>query len=87
MLPKFLRALWGDLSAAEVKKFRIVAITFLFIIGPYWMLRVMKDGAFDKLVGYEHQPKAKLLSLIIVACVIIFYGKLVDLFANTPCFT
>lgn len=86
MLPRPLRALWGDLSTEEVKKFGILAITLFMIIGSYWLLRVMKNASFDVLVGYDWQPTAKMLSVFSVMLVVLIYSKLVDWLSATALF-
>lgn len=86
MLPRPLRALWGDLSNDEVKKFGILAGTLFLIIGAYWLLRVMKNPSFDLLVGYEWQPVAKFASVFTVVAVVLIYSKLVDMFSAVTLF-
>lgn len=86
MLPKPLRALWGDLSNEEIKKFGILAATLFLIIGAYWLLRVMKNPSFDLLVGYEWQPVAKFASVFSVVLVVLLYSKLVDWFSAVSLF-
>ena len=80
MLSGFFRALWGDLSKTELKKFGFLSCIIMFILGNYWMLRVMKNSFFNDLVGFELQPYAKITSIFVVAIVILIYSKLVDLF-------
>jgi AAA family ATP:ADP antiporter len=79
MLPKPLRALWGDLSSDEVKKFSILGIAFFLIIGTYWMLRVLKVPIFSRFIGVKYIPYAKFISLLFVAGAVIIYSKLIDL--------
>ena len=79
MVPKVFRFLWGNLSSQEIKKYGILSLTFFFTIGSYWLLRPLKDGIFKSIVGIEYQPKAKMLSLLIIIPLILFYSKLVDL--------
>ena len=86
MLPKPLRAIWGDLSAQEVKKFGILASVFFLVIGIYWMLKTMKDPIFDLHVGFNYQPWAKIASLIFVGLAVILYSKLVDWFKKQTVF-
>lgn len=87
MLTKMLRALWGDLTAAEIKKFFLLSITFFLIIGTYWMMRVMKDGIFDYFVDFEtYQPVAKVVSIFFVVFIVAIYGKLVDLLRRKSLF-
>lgn len=86
MLPKPLRAIWGDLTAQEVKKFGILSSIFFMVIGIYWMLKTMKDPIFDLHVGFRYQPWAKIASLVFVALIVIFYSKLVDWFKKQTVF-
>ena len=78
MLNRAVRALWGDLSVDEIKRFGILALTLLCIIGPYWLLRTLKDAFFDQWVGLSYQPSAKMLSLLIIIPLVILYSKLSD---------
>lgn len=86
MLPRPLRAIWGDLTAQEVKKFGILASIFFLVIGIYWMLKTMKDPIFDLHVGFQYQPWAKIASLVFVGLTVIFYSKLVDWFKKRTVF-
>ena len=86
MLPRPLRAIWGDLTAQEVKKFGILASIFFLVIGIYWMLKTMKDPIFDLHVGFQYQPWAKIASLLFVGLVVILYSKLVDWFKKQTVF-
>ena len=86
MLPKPLRILWGNLNGDEIKKFSILATTLFWIIGTYWMLRVMKDSTFDYLVGFEWQPYAKIASLVFVGILIFVYSKFVDVLEKQTLF-
>jgi AAA family ATP:ADP antiporter len=86
MLPKPLKAIWGDLTSQEVKKFGILSSIFFLVIGIYWMLKTMKDPIFDLHVGFRYQPWAKIASLLFVALTVIFYSKLVDWFKKQTVF-
>lgn len=86
MLPRPLRAVWGDLTAQEIKKFGILSSIFFMVIGIYWMLKTMKDPIFDLHVGFRYQPLAKFISVLFIAFVVIFYGKLVDWFRKQTVF-
>lgn len=79
MLSRIARALWGDLSREDLKRFGMLALTFAFIIGTYWLMRPLKDGLFFKIVGKGYQPYAKIASFLFIIPVIFFYAKLVDL--------
>ena len=84
VLPRFLRALWGDLTNDEYKKFGILAVAMMLIIGNYWMLRVTKDALFNLFVGYkEWAPIAKIISPCVMVFAVLGYSKLVDLLKRT----
>src|SRR5437870_2151437 len=80
MFSRIARALWGDLSSDEFKKFGMLAGIFLFIIGTYWLMRPLKDALFMGIVGKLYIPYAKMASFIIIAVLIFIYSKLVDMF-------
>lgn len=81
MLKKLASAIWGKFdSAAEVRKFIMLAANFCVIIGTYWTLRPIKDSIFNAIVGIDWQPRAKMLSLVVVIPLVILYSKLIDMF-------
>lgn len=80
MVSNLFRVLWGDLSREEYKKFGILAVAMMLIIGNYWMLRVTKDALFNLFVGYKtYGPIVKMVSPFIMLAVVLGYSKLVDL--------
>lgn len=79
MFSTIARALWGDLSAEEFKRFGMLSSIFLFIIGSYWLMRPLKDALFMDIVGEFSIPTAKILSFFFIATLILGYSKLVDL--------
>jgi ATP:ADP antiporter, AAA family len=86
MFQAIKRALWGDISGEEFKRFGLLSLTFLFIIGTYWLMRPLKDGLFMDIVGGTWIPRAKMLSLVIIVPLILIYSKLVDLFPKQKLF-
>ena len=86
-LRKISRALWGDLTTDELKKFGILAAIITLILGNYWMTRVMKDGVLKDLVGVEYIPYAKIVSLIAMLFIVSIFSKLVDKFEKHKLFT
>jgi AAA family ATP:ADP antiporter len=86
MFSRLARALWGDLSREELKKFSMLSLTFLFIIGTYWLMRPLKDALFLKIVGKLYIPYAKMASLVFIVPLILVYSKLVDLVAKHKLF-
>lgn len=79
MLSKIKRILWGDLTTEEFKRFGLLSLTLLFIIGTYWLMRPLKDGLFINIVGKNYLPFAKILSLGLIIPLVLIYAKLVDL--------
>ena len=86
MLRKLVHFFWGDFTDEDIKKFGILAVTFFFIIGNYWLIRSLKDPFFASLVGFEWQPYAKIVSLVVNIFVVMFYGKLVDVLRKDKLF-
>ncbi len=80
MVGNLLTRWFGKFQREELKKFLLIAAIFAFTIGVYWMLRPLKDSAFITIVGANFIPYAKVLSLLVVVPLVIFYGKLVDWF-------
>jgi len=79
---RFIRALWGDFSKEELKKFGLLSFVFFLLIGSYWPLKTLKDVVFITMVGSKYQPDAKILSLILFFPLVLFYSKLVDYFSK-----
>ena len=86
MMPNIIRALWGDLTSDEVKKFGILSTTLMLIMGTYWMLRPVKNTLFKSLVGFTWQPTVKILSLVVMIFIVLIYSKLVDIFEKDKLF-
>lgn len=83
MFSKIKRTLWGDISAAEFKHFGLLSATFFFVVGAYWMLRGLKNAFFMQLAGPDFLPLAKVVSIIWLVTLLVFYNKLVDLLEKT----
>lgn len=82
MLHRIIRLLWGDLRGDELKKFLMLAAGFFFLIGPYWLLKTLKDSIFVNTVGPEHHPTVKILSLLLSLPLVLCYSKLVDILSK-----
>lgn len=78
MLQRALRVLWGELSMEEIKRYGLLALTFFFIVGSYWLLKALKDAIFNDLVSFRYQPEAKIASVIVIIPLILLYTELVD---------
>lgn len=86
MLPKPLRMVWGDLSLSELKKFGLFSLALMLTIGPYWMLRGIREAIFIDLVGVRWQPWGKIASLFFIIPLVLIYSKLIDLFKKERLF-
>jgi len=86
MLPKPLRFIWGDLSLSEFKKFGLFSLALMLTIGPYWMLRGIREAIFIDLVGVRWQPWGKIVSFLLIIPLVLIYSKLVDLFKKERLF-
>lgn len=87
MVSRIVRALWGDMSKDELKKFGILSLTLMVILGTYWMLRVNKNAIFGMFVDFRmYQPWAKVVSLVVIALLVLVYSKLVDMFSKEKLF-
>lgn len=75
----YLKVVFGDFDPEELKKFILLGIIFGLIIGIYWTLRPMKDALFQDIVGGTYQPRAKMLSLLVVFPLVVIYSKLVEI--------
>ena len=79
----FLKKMYGNFTNRdEVIKFLSLGVTFFLIIGVYWTMRPLKDGIFLTMVGKDYQPLAKLVSMVAVFPIVMFYSKLVDWFSR-----
>lgn len=82
MVHRVIHLLWGDLRGDELKKFLMLAMGFFFLIGPYWLLKTLKDSIFVNTVGPEHHPTVKILSVLLSLPLVLCYSKLVDLMSK-----
>jgi AAA family ATP:ADP antiporter len=83
MVSMIMRTLWGDISREEFKKFGLLSSVFFFIIGAYWMLRLMKNALFTHIIGSSGLPYAKIISIVSLLLIVLFYNKLVDWLEKT----
>ncbi|QQR49621.1 hypothetical protein IPF37_02145 [bacterium] len=86
MLSSLKQALWGNLTREEVKRFSILSITLLLILGSYWLMKPLKDAMFAKMVGPAYYPYVKILSFWFTIPLILLYSKAVDLFEKQNLF-
>lgn len=98
MFTSIIKWFYPDIQKHDIKKASLLGLTFFFIVGSYWLLRLLKDLFFyDRLgfpidLGYmpnhgrDLLPWAKMISPWIVLGVVIIYTKLVDMFEKHKLF-
>lgn len=90
MMSGVISYFYPDLKKDEIKRFGLLAAIFFFIIGAYWLLRLIKQTifltvAFPECLGWQpqqgclFQPTAKFWSPFVVLVMVLVYSKLVDL--------
>mmetsp|Transcript_68557 Transcript_68557/g.155023 ORF Transcript_68557/g.155023 Transcript_68557/m.155023 type:complete len:582 (+) Transcript_68557:147-1892(+) len=70
----------------ELPRIAYLSATLCCIIGTFWLLDSLKDTIFDTLVGLEHQPKAKVLSVGVTLVLVLYYNRLLDQFSKPAVF-
>lgn len=91
MFASFIQFFYPDIKREEIKKFSLLALAFLFTIGTYWLMRLLKDLvlyklAFPTTLGWAEDtgrlwiPRVKTLSPVFVFFLVLLYGRLVDIF-------
>jgi AAA family ATP:ADP antiporter len=97
MLNGIINFFYPDLKKDELTKFKLLAATFLFTIGTYWLLRLLKDVVVYKMAfpeslgwvvgkGQQMVPVLKSASPFVVAFAVAVYTKLVDMFEKHKLF-
>lgn len=96
MITGLVRFFYPDIKKEEVKKFGLLALALFFILGTYWVLRLLKDVFIYQLAfpiefwpagyGREFIPTLKPISVITVIVASFVYAKLVDMFKKHQLF-
>ena len=97
MITGVVQFFYPDIKRDEIKKYSLLAVAFLFTIGAYWLLRLLKDLVLYKLafptsLGYHADegrlwaPVTKAISPFVVLGVVMIYTKLVDMFEKHKLF-
>lgn len=98
MLSGIVKFFYPDIQKDDIKKASLLGLTFFFIVGAYWLLRLLKDLffynslAFPISLGWDSDsgrlaiPTAKFWSPIIVFGCVIIYTKLIDMFEKYKLF-
>lgn len=97
MFNMLIHYFYPKMNKEDVKKFSLLALIFMLIIGAYWALRVLKDTIFFKVAfpessgwafnqGTLFQPIAKTLSPFVVLLLVLIYSKLIDIFKKHQLF-
>lgn len=91
MISTLVQYFYPEIKQDEIKKLMLLALAFLFTIGTYWLMRLLKDLVLYKLafptsLGWAEDtgrlwiPTVKTLSPLFVFCLVLAYGRLVDIF-------
>ena len=97
MITSIVQYFYPDIKKEDVKKVSLLGLAFLFTIGSYWLLRLLKDAVLYKLafpisLGYSADegrlwvPFVKSVSPWLVFGVVIVYTKLIDMFEKYKLF-
>jgi AAA family ATP:ADP antiporter len=85
-LQTICKPIFGQFDREEFKKFLRMGLTFTFVIGSYWTLRILKNALFCSLVGAKYLPWAKTLSLVLLVPFLVLYTKLLDKYSRERSF-
>ena len=96
MITGLVRFFYPDIKKEEIKKFGLLALALFFILGTYWILRLLKDVMVYEVAfpeefwgenfGRTVIPKLKWASILTVTMVSFIYAKLVDSFKKHELF-
>jgi len=98
MVTGLVQFFYPDIKREELKKYGLLGLTFFFMVGAYWLLRLLKDLFFYKSVGFPVSlgwdedagrlalPYAKMISPWFVLIMVVIYTKLVDMFEKHKLF-
>ena len=88
MITGIVQFFYRDIKREEVKKFGLLAVALFFILGTYWILRLLKDVLIYKIAfpaefwgpnyGRTIIPKLKIASIVAISIVSVIYAKLID---------
>lgn len=67
-----------DIDPHERLKVFFLSVTFFLVIGAYTITRDLKSSIFVSVVGREWIPWAKVMSMVLLVPLILFYSRLVD---------
>src|SRR3990167_4906613 len=97
MIKRIIKYFFPELSDPEIRKYGLLSAVFFFIIGAYWLLRLLKNTVLFKIAfpvelgcpeGYGRlmQPIAKFWSPFIIIALMLVYSKLIDTFRKHQLF-
>jgi ATP:ADP antiporter, AAA family len=98
MISGIVKFFYPDIHKDDIKKAGLLGLTFFFIVGAYWLLRLLKDLffynslAFPVSLGWHEDsgrqaiPTAKFWSPFVVLGCVVIYTKLIDMFEKYKLF-
>lgn len=90
MITNIIHYFYPLIKKNEIKKFSLLALAFMFTVGTYWLMRLLKDLVLYKLafpvsLGWSSDtgrlwiPTIKTISPLFVLVLVLIYSKLVDM--------
>ena len=86
MISEVICFFWPTFTDEEIKKYGLLALSFLCTIGAYCLMKPIKDGIFFSTIGGQYQPIAKMLSVVSITVLVFIYTRLVDIFEKQNLF-
>lgn len=97
MFTSIVQYFYPDIKKEEIKKITLLGLAFLFTVGAYWLLRLLKDLVIADFAfpaewwGANYglnimYPHLKRISPLVVFGVVLIYTKLIDLFKKHQLF-
>jgi ATP:ADP antiporter, AAA family len=81
LISSLLKKWFGPFTKDELKKYLFLGLILAVVIGTYWTMRPLKDAIFGSVVGKgKWLAWAKIVSMLTLFPVVVFYGKMVDRF-------
>ena len=91
MINTIIQYFYPDIKDSEIKKISLLALSFMLIVGSYWIMSLLKDVFIYKLafpislgwssdIGRQLIPTIKTWSPLLVLFLVLIYSKLVDIF-------
>ena len=74
----WLHYLYGNLELDQMPQIAALSLILAVIIGGFWLLDSLKDTIIATVVGIEHIPEAKMISVGVTLVLVLGYNSLVN---------